>query len=80
MQDSTNAVKEIEEMDIALSAGGALRHEIFNKITPILLQSDGIHDSNTRLTIQACCLDVVTSLEEVIERYRLDETEARRRK
>lgn len=57
---------------LGLSVGGALRHRIFNKITPILLSSDGIGDSQTRLMIQACCLDVVTALEDVITRFGLD--------
>ena len=56
-----------------ITAGGMLRHQVFNKITPILLESNSIRDSNSRLLIQACCLDVVTSLEDVIKDYNLDE-------
>lgn len=55
-----------------LSAGGALRHEIFNKITPILLGCDWIEDSRVRLSIQASCLDMVTVLEDLIKGYQLD--------
>ena len=55
-----------------LSAGGALRHEVFNTITPLLLESNGIGNSNTRLMVQAYCLDVVTTVEDVIKRYDLD--------
>jgi hypothetical protein len=60
------------------SAGGALRHEILNKITPILLECNSIPDSNKRLLIQACCLDVVTSLEDVIKHFGLDECQSGR--
>ena len=56
----------------ALSAGGALRHQVFNTITPLLLESNSIDNSNTRLLVQAYCLDVVTIVEEVIEQYQLD--------
>lgn len=64
-------LKKIGELD-GLSAGSALRHQLFNKITPILLGSDQIDDSPTRLMIQASCLDMVTALEDLIETYGLD--------
>lgn len=55
-----------------LSAGGALRHEIFNKIQPILLATELINDSRARLLIQASCLDVITALESIVSRFELD--------
>ena len=57
----------------ANSAGGMLRQHILDKIQPILHESNAIENSNSRLLIQACCLDVVTSLEDLIEDYKLDE-------
>ena len=59
-----------------LTAGGALRHKLFNKITPILLASDRIPDSRNRLVVQACCLDIVTALEDLIRDYGLDSCDA----
>lgn len=55
------------------SAAGALRSEILNKIAPVLIESNAIIDSNQRLLIQACCLDAVTGLEDVIRAYGLDD-------
>jgi len=77
MQDCGGVVKgEAKPVDGVVTAGGKLRHQIFNKITPILLESNEIKDSNVRLLIQACCLDVVTSLEDVIREYSLDDHKA----
>lgn len=60
--------------ELPLSAGNALRHQLFNKITPILLGSDRIADSGTRLMIQASCLDLVTIIEDLIAEYDLDDS------
>ena len=54
------------------SAGNALRNKLFNKISPILQGSDHISDSDTRLMIQASCLDMVAIVEDLIEEYELD--------
>ena len=61
-----------ERVGLIGTAGGSLRHAIFNKLTPILLGCDEIPDSRIRLLIQACCLDLVTELEAIIQRYHLD--------
>ena len=54
MQDCGGVVKgEAKPVDGVVTAGGKLRHQIFNKITPILLESNEIKDSNVRLLIQA---------------------------
>ena len=55
------------------SAAAALRHHVFNKLTPILAASEVIGDSDARLTIQACCLDLVVVVQELISRYGLDQ-------
>lgn len=65
----TKRLLELEDF----SPGSALRHHIFNKITPILLSSDFIGDSSTRLMIQANCLDMVSLVEELIEQFNLDQ-------
>lgn len=55
-----------------LSVGNVLRRKLFNKIAPIITESDCIADSSTRLTIQANCLDIVASVEDLIEEFELD--------
>jgi hypothetical protein len=65
-------VKPGYEYETTHTAGNALRHQLFNKITPILLGCDHIDDSQLRLMIQACCLDMVTMIEELIRNYELD--------
>jgi hypothetical protein len=67
--------KSTYQFEEAPSAGNALRHQLFNKITPILLGCDHIDDSQLRLMIQACCLDMVTMIEDVIRSYGLDGSE-----
>ena len=57
------------------SAGSALRSVILDKIAPILSECNAIEDSRRRLVIQACCLDVVTALEDVICAYGLEDHE-----
>ncbi|NLF25375.1 MAG: hypothetical protein GX589_06920 [Deltaproteobacteria bacterium] len=54
------------------NAGEALRRKILGKVTSILAESDSIEDSSRRLLIQANCLDLVTSLEDIIQSYGLD--------
>jgi len=54
------------------SAGRVLRDSLFTQITPVLHMSDCIEDTSVRLVIQAYCLDLVSSLEEVIQHYELD--------
>lgn len=54
------------------SLGQALRQDVYSKLTAILLSSDEITDSRRRLHIQACCLDAISALEDLIERFGLD--------
>lgn len=56
-----------------LDPGNALRHGIFNKLTPILLSSDFIKDSATRSLIQENCQDMISLVESIIEQYKLDQ-------
>ena len=56
-----------------VSAAGALRSVILEKITPILVECNVIDDSSRRLLIQACCLDVVTAMEDVICAFGLED-------
>lgn len=55
------------------SAGKVLRDSLFAQITPMLTMSNCIADSRMRLEIQARCLDLVTAVEDIIERYELDD-------
>lgn len=51
----------------------ALRHGLFNKLTPILLSSDFINDSDMRRTIQENCHAMVSVIESVIKEFDLDQ-------
>lgn len=62
----------VQDLDKKTSPGSALRDSVLDRIAPILVGCEAIADSNTRLMIQACCLDVVTALEDVIQEYGLD--------
>lgn len=53
--------------------GKAMRREVYALLTHVLSSSDQIPDSNTRLSIQAHCLDVISALEDLIQRFGLDE-------
>lgn len=66
-------MKKIKPDVTSLSLGNALRHSLFNKITPIMLSSDLIRESGTRLMIQSHCLEMVSSVEDLIDQYGLDE-------
>jgi hypothetical protein len=61
------------EQNLMVSPAAALRHGIFNKLTPILLSSDFINDSAMRELIQENCTAVVSLLENIIEQYKLDQ-------
>ncbi len=58
------------------SAGKVLRNELYNRLTPLLLLSDAVSDSSTRLLLQASCLDMVSSVEDLISRLELDSPES----
>lgn len=79
-----NALEEFgdntESFSIALGTNEALRHKIINKITPILLASDRLPDSQSRLVVQACCLDIVAAIEELIQENDLEKSPVSRRK
>lgn len=62
---------------IKASLGGQLRESLLSKIKPILENSDHIADTRVRLEIQACCLDLVTVLEDLINAHSLDRFVAR---
>lgn len=53
--------------------GSALRHGLFNKLTPILLSSDFINNSDARRVIQENCQAMVSLIESVIKQYDLDQ-------
>ena len=55
------------------SLGSALRHGLFNKLTPILLSSDLINDAAMRDLIQENCHAMVSLVESLIEQYNLDQ-------
>jgi hypothetical protein len=71
----------MEELEVVGSEASAvknpiakiLRAEIASKIAPILQECDRIMESNSRLMIQAYCLDVVTGVEDVIRAYQLED-------
>lgn len=57
----------------AISLGHALRHKLFNKITPILLTSEFIGDTAMRELVRSNCLDLVAQIEELIAQFGLDQ-------
>ena len=61
----------LEELE-SLTAGNAIRHKIFNMLTPILLGSEQVNDAATKVMIQACCRQMVSQIEGLIELYGLD--------
>lgn len=65
-------MNEDRNKQIALSAGGALRDKLFNKITPVLLSSEQIADSRVRSMVQSNCHEMVAAVEEFIRQYDLD--------
>ncbi len=62
-----------EKLIAELSAGQALRHVLFNKLTPIMLCSEKIEEASTRLLIQDCCSEIGDYLEQLIKKYELDQ-------
>jgi len=56
----------------ALSVGTSVREKLLEQIRSLLAISETVRDSNTRLLLQAQCLDLVSSVEELIERHELD--------
>ncbi len=78
MQKGWKTKSQVASKDsISTSLGSALREEIVNKVSSLLHESESISSNNTRLMVQACCLDVVTSLEDLIVKYNLDAVHAR---
>ena len=53
------------------TAAQNLRNQIIAQVVPILELANRIDDSQVRLRLQAHCLDMVTGLEDVIDRYEL---------
>ncbi len=54
------------------TVGRHLRSRLFDVLGPVLEHCEQVNDSNVRLLLQAGCLDIVTALEEVIEKEGLD--------
>ncbi len=54
------------------SAARELRQEVTRRVASLLQQVEAVSDSQTRLSMQAACLDIVTGLEDLIERHELE--------
>jgi hypothetical protein len=54
------------------SAAHALREEVVDRIAAVIDVVNNISDSSIRLPLQATCLDLITSVEEVISAFRLE--------
>jgi hypothetical protein len=59
-----------------LTAAQAMRHELFNKLTPLMLGSAEVSDAQLREMLQSCCHDMVRTIECLIGRFRLEEVHA----
>jgi hypothetical protein len=57
----------------AATLGHALRHQLFNKITPILISSDLIGHDATRELIRSNCFAMVSLIEQLISQFDLDQ-------
>jgi hypothetical protein len=55
------------------SVGSEIRDRLLSRIKPVLAAADTLSDTGMRLAIQACCLDLVTDVEDVIEQLKLDD-------
>ena len=66
----SNAQVTVGELKNALARD--LRNNIFDQVQNILESADEITNSNTRLSVQAACLDLVSALEDVIADYQLN--------
>lgn len=47
------------------AAGVALRDTVLRYVQPILSAVESIQDSRVRLTAQACCLDLISAVEDL---------------
>ena len=76
MNDNSRVTKRGFDKYRGHSAAVVLRNRLFDKVAPMLAGSDEIPDSITRLMVQACCLDLVTALEDVIVEFDLESCHA----
>ena len=76
MNDDFRVTKRGNSQYRGHSAAVALRNRLFDKVAPMLAGCDEIPDSITRLMVQACCLDLVTALEDLIEEFDLESCHA----
>ena len=54
------------------TAGSAIREELVDRIDKVLKASDHVSDSLARLQIQGECLDLLTLVETIINRFELE--------
>lgn len=74
---NSNGLTDFQGLERQLSRpalGRTLRNDVYAKLGVILSNSDKIQDSDSRLLIQAACLDAISALEDLIQTFGLDET------
>jgi|GEM_PF-5351329 len=54
------------------SVGSRVRARLLEQVESMLAISEKVSDTGIRLLLQAHCLDLVSSIEELIEQYELD--------
>jgi hypothetical protein len=73
MAEQGQCKSEIKSTIVLQTAGSALRNGLFANIRSILGECDAIVNSQARLAIQSSCLDLIASMEDVIDAYGLDQ-------
>ncbi|MCB0352707.1 MAG: hypothetical protein KDD64_04255 [Bdellovibrionales bacterium] len=65
------------DAESTITVADRLRAKVLEKVWSVLSLSEDIRGSDTRLLVQAACLDIATVLEEVVELERLNELPTR---
>ncbi len=74
----SQGVRKTSKNVAAPTAAAALRDRLFNQITPILISSELVADSAVRALLCSCSHELVAAVEEIIQSYELEKSEAKR--
>jgi hypothetical protein len=70
--DKKSIIMKTTPLQIHTSAADALRESVVERIASAIEVVNTISDSSTRLVLQATCLDLLSSVEEVIGLFDLE--------
>jgi len=74
----SQGVRKTSHTIAAPTAAAALRDRLFNQITPILISSELVSDAAVRALLCSCSREMVAAVEEIIQSYGLEKSEAKR--